>query len=115
MFSIYSNMGFSNYNWPTNHVAICIPTYVEIFYTHTKYSETHLFLQLICNVLLLFIQMCVLIYVGTNGETFFNTTALVTCIQNFPKSRGQTVTRNMTTAYQVRLGNHVAVFLVTTW
>ncbi|NP_001168963.1 uncharacterized LOC100382788 [Zea mays] len=36
-------------------------------------------------------MMCVLIYVGTNGETFFNTTALVTCIQNFPKSRGQTV------------------------
>uniref|UniRef100_A0A804LTY9 Nodulin-like domain-containing protein n=2 Tax=Zea mays TaxID=4577 RepID=A0A804LTY9_MAIZE len=46
------------------------------------------------------LAMCVLIYVGTNGETFFNTTALVTCIQNFPKSRGQTVTRNMTTAYQ---------------
>ncbi|PWZ19467.1 Protein NUCLEAR FUSION DEFECTIVE 4 [Zea mays] len=45
-------------------------------------------------------MMCVLIYVGTNSETFFNTTALVTCIQNFPKSRGQTVTRNMTTAYQ---------------
>uniref|UniRef100_A0A804M1A5 Nodulin-like domain-containing protein n=1 Tax=Zea mays TaxID=4577 RepID=A0A804M1A5_MAIZE len=45
-------------------------------------------------------MMCVLIYVWTNGETFFNTTALVTCIQNFPKSRGQTVTRNMTIAYQ---------------
>ncbi|CAL5027853.1 unnamed protein product [Urochloa decumbens] len=35
--------------------------------------------------------MCVLIFVGTNGETYFNTTALVTCIQNFPKSRGPTV------------------------
>lgn len=36
-------------------------------------------------------MMCVLIFVGTNGETYFNTTALVTCIQNFPKSRGPTV------------------------
>ncbi|PNT60921.1 hypothetical protein BRADI_5g08190v3 [Brachypodium distachyon] len=36
-------------------------------------------------------QMCVLIFVGTNGETYFNTTSLVTCIQNFPKSRGPTV------------------------
>ncbi|KAG2571666.1 protein NUCLEAR FUSION DEFECTIVE 4-like [Panicum virgatum] len=35
--------------------------------------------------------MCVLIFVGTNGETYFNTTALVTCIQNFPKSRGPIV------------------------
>nr|CAB3484333.1 unnamed protein product [Digitaria exilis] len=36
-------------------------------------------------------MMCVLIFVGTNGETYFNTTALVTCIQNFPKSRGPIV------------------------
>jgi hypothetical protein len=36
-------------------------------------------------------QMCVLILIGTNGETYFNTTSLVTCIQNFPKSRGSTV------------------------
>ncbi|XBI92043.1 hypothetical protein VPH35_029209 [Triticum aestivum] len=36
-------------------------------------------------------MMCVLIFVGTNGETYFNTTSLVTCIQNFPKSRGPTV------------------------
>ncbi|XP_066348466.1 protein NUCLEAR FUSION DEFECTIVE 4-like [Miscanthus floridulus] len=36
-------------------------------------------------------MMCVIIYVGTNGETFFNTTALVICIQNFPKSRGPIV------------------------
>ena len=43
------------------------------------------------NVPLFFIQMCVLIFVGTNGETYFNTTALVTCIQNFPKSRGPIV------------------------
>ena len=35
--------------------------------------------------------MCVLIFFGTNGETYFNTTSLVTCIQNFPKSRGPTV------------------------
>ncbi|XP_062225460.1 protein NUCLEAR FUSION DEFECTIVE 4-like [Phragmites australis] len=36
-------------------------------------------------------MMCVLIFVGTNGETYFNTASLVTCIQNFPKSRGPTV------------------------
>ncbi|KAL6874362.1 hypothetical protein ACP4OV_013382 [Aristida adscensionis] len=36
-------------------------------------------------------MMCALIFVGTNGETYFNTAALVTCIQNFPKSRGPTV------------------------
>ncbi|VVA26809.1 PREDICTED: NUCLEAR FUSION DEFECTIVE [Prunus dulcis] len=35
--------------------------------------------------------MCVLIFVGTNGETFFNTVALVSCVQNFPKSRGPVV------------------------
>ncbi|KAI9083989.1 hypothetical protein K1719_033985 [Acacia pycnantha] len=29
--------------------------------------------------------MCVLIFVGTNGETYFNTVSLVSCIQNFPK------------------------------
>lgn len=36
-------------------------------------------------------QMCVLIFVGTNGETYFNTVSLVACIQNFPKSRGPIV------------------------
>lgn len=36
-------------------------------------------------------MMCALIFFGTNGETYFNTTSLVTCIQNFPKSRGPTV------------------------
>ncbi|XP_059451565.1 protein NUCLEAR FUSION DEFECTIVE 4 isoform X2 [Corylus avellana] len=36
-------------------------------------------------------QMCVLIFVGTNGETYFNTVALVSCVQNFPKSRGPVV------------------------
>lgn len=28
---------------------------------------------------------------GTNGETYFNTAALVSCVQNFPKSRGPIV------------------------
>lgn len=37
------------------------------------------------------LQMCVLIFVGTNGETYFNTVALVSCVQNFPKSRGPVV------------------------
>lgn len=35
--------------------------------------------------------MCVLIFFGTNGETYFNTAALVSCVQNFPKSRGPVV------------------------
>lgn len=37
------------------------------------------------------LQMCVLIFIGTNGETYFNTVALVSCVQNFPKSRGPVV------------------------
>lgn len=36
-------------------------------------------------------QMCILIFVGNNGETYFNTVALVSCVQNFPKSRGPIV------------------------
>ncbi|KAF8715374.1 hypothetical protein HU200_027012 [Digitaria exilis] len=36
-------------------------------------------------------MMCVLLFVGTNYSTYFNTASLVTCIQNFPKSRGPTV------------------------
>ncbi|KAJ3681270.1 hypothetical protein LUZ60_015759 [Juncus effusus] len=35
--------------------------------------------------------MCILIFVGNNGETYFNTSALVSCVQNFPKSRGPIV------------------------
>ncbi|XP_027350835.1 protein NUCLEAR FUSION DEFECTIVE 4 isoform X2 [Abrus precatorius] len=35
--------------------------------------------------------MCILIFVGTNGETYFNTVSLVSCVQNFPKSRGPVV------------------------
>ncbi|KAL4581520.1 hypothetical protein LXL04_006042 [Taraxacum kok-saghyz] len=35
--------------------------------------------------------MCMLIFVGTNGETYFNTVALVACVQNFPRSRGPVV------------------------
>lgn len=35
--------------------------------------------------------LCILIFVGTNGETYFNTGALVSCVQNFPKSRGPIV------------------------
>ncbi|KAA8530096.1 hypothetical protein F0562_004805 [Nyssa sinensis] len=35
--------------------------------------------------------MCVLIFMGTNGETYFNTISLVSCVQNFPKSRGPVV------------------------
>ncbi|KAJ7945693.1 Protein NUCLEAR FUSION DEFECTIVE 4-like [Quillaja saponaria] len=35
--------------------------------------------------------MCIAIFVGTNGETYFNTASLVSGIQNFPKSRGPIV------------------------
>ncbi|OAY73678.1 Protein NUCLEAR FUSION DEFECTIVE 4 [Ananas comosus] len=35
--------------------------------------------------------ICILIFIGTNGETYFNTAALVSCVQNFPKSRGPIV------------------------
>lgn len=35
--------------------------------------------------------MCFLIFIGTNGETYFNTAALVSCVQNFPKNRGPIV------------------------
>ncbi|KAJ8544996.1 hypothetical protein K7X08_017579 [Anisodus acutangulus] len=37
--------------------------------------------------------MCILIFVGTNGETYFNTAALVSCVQNFPKNRGAILTQ----------------------
>ncbi|XP_020407087.1 uncharacterized isoform X1 [Zea mays] len=36
-------------------------------------------------------EMCILIFIGNNGETYFNTAALVSCVQNFPKSRGPIV------------------------
>ncbi|MED6194399.1 hypothetical protein PIB30_028152 [Stylosanthes scabra] len=35
--------------------------------------------------------ICVLVFIGTNGETYFNTVSLVSCVQNFPKSRGPVV------------------------
>ncbi|RVW45127.1 Protein nuclear fusion defective 4 [Vitis vinifera] len=37
------------------------------------------------------LKICILIFVGTNGETYFNTVDLVSCVQNFPKSRGPVV------------------------
>ncbi|KAJ0795061.1 putative MFS transporter superfamily [Helianthus annuus] len=35
--------------------------------------------------------LCICIFVGTNGETYFNTGALVSGVQNFPKNRGPVV------------------------
>ncbi|KAE8706294.1 hypothetical protein F3Y22_tig00110402pilonHSYRG00099 [Hibiscus syriacus] len=35
--------------------------------------------------------MCALLFVGANGQTYFNTAVLVSCVQNFPKSRGPVV------------------------
>lgn len=36
-------------------------------------------------------QLFVAIFVGTNGETYYNTASLVSCIHNFPESRGPVV------------------------
>eukprot|EP00897_Mesotaenium_endlicherianum_P004707 jgi/Mesen1/4264/ME000022S03551 len=36
-------------------------------------------------------QICVLMLVGVNGATYFNTAGLVTCVGNFPRSRGVVV------------------------
>lgn len=38
-----------------------------------------------------FWAVCILIFIGTNGETYFNTASLVTNVRNFPKSRGHVV------------------------
>ncbi|XVF08687.1 hypothetical protein REPUB_Repub07fG0025000 [Reevesia pubescens] len=35
--------------------------------------------------------LCVAIFVGANGETYYNTAALVSCVQNFPRNRGPVV------------------------
>ncbi|XP_024011544.1 uncharacterized protein LOC18018379 [Eutrema salsugineum] len=42
-------------------------------------------------VLLLVSQLFIAIFVGTNGETYYNTASLVSCIHNFPESRGPVV------------------------
>ncbi|XP_020213168.1 protein NUCLEAR FUSION DEFECTIVE 4 isoform X1 [Cajanus cajan] len=36
-------------------------------------------------------QLCILIFVGQNGSTYYNTAALVSCVQSFPESRGPVV------------------------
>lgn len=38
-----------------------------------------------------FWAVCILIFIGTNGECYFNTASLVTNVRNFPKSRGHIV------------------------
>ncbi|CAH2060762.1 unnamed protein product [Thlaspi arvense] len=48
-------------------------------------------LPLWMKVTVLFIQLFVAIFVGTNGETYYNTASLVSCIHNFPESRGPVV------------------------
>jgi len=45
----------------------------------------------IYNLICIPMQMCILIFIGNNGETYINTAALVSCVQNFPKSRGPVV------------------------
>ena len=36
-------------------------------------------------------QMCLYIYIGANSQAFSNTGALVTCVMNFPESRGSVI------------------------
>ena len=36
-------------------------------------------------------QLCIAIFVGNNGETYYNTAALVSCVLNFPDNRGSIV------------------------
>ncbi|KAG6551713.1 hypothetical protein Mapa_006802 [Marchantia paleacea] len=33
-------------------------------------------------------QMCLYMFLSANGQTYFNTATVVTCVQNFPRSRG---------------------------
>lgn len=33
-----------------------------------------------------YMPMCILIFIGTNGETYYKTAVSVSCVQNFPKS-----------------------------
>ncbi|KHN23980.1 protein NUCLEAR FUSION DEFECTIVE 4-like [Glycine soja] len=35
--------------------------------------------------------LCIVIFVGQNGSTYYNTAALVSCVQSFPESRGPVV------------------------
>ncbi|XP_061357627.1 protein NUCLEAR FUSION DEFECTIVE 4-like [Gastrolobium bilobum] len=35
--------------------------------------------------------LCIFIFVGQNGSTYYNTASLVSCVQNFPESRGPVV------------------------
>ncbi|XP_027365335.1 protein NUCLEAR FUSION DEFECTIVE 4-like isoform X3 [Abrus precatorius] len=37
------------------------------------------------------LQLCILIFVGQNGSTYYNTAALVSCVQSFPERRGPVV------------------------
>ncbi|KAF4395131.1 hypothetical protein G4B88_018001 [Cannabis sativa] len=47
--------------------------------------------QRLPNLPLWVVTMHMYIYVGTNGETFFNTAVLLSCVRNFPKNRGPVV------------------------
>ncbi|KAI4319023.1 hypothetical protein MLD38_032673 [Melastoma candidum] len=35
--------------------------------------------------------LCIFIFLGTNGETYYNTGALISCVHNFPRNRGPVV------------------------
>ncbi|KAF4377821.1 hypothetical protein G4B88_031487 [Cannabis sativa] len=47
--------------------------------------------QRLPNLPLWVVTMHMYIYVGTNGETFFNTAVLLSCVRNFPENRGPVV------------------------
>ncbi|KAJ6776966.1 putative NODULIN-LIKE PROTEIN [Salix koriyanagi] len=51
-------------------------------------------------------KMCILIFIGNNGETYFNTVALVSCVQNFPKSRGPVVGNTKRLCWIKPVGGH---------